>query len=135
MPADGFRWLLALVVAAHGIGQVLIMHVLSANMGLVVSGRSLLLTPLLGDGIVRLVASAVAAAVLIGFVVATGGYLARAAWWRTLVVASAIASAALIVAMWDGLPRSSAVFALGFDVLAVAALVIAHWPADQPLEA
>jgi hypothetical protein len=77
----------------------------------------------------------VAGAVLVGFIVATGGFLARATWWRGIALASAVASAVLIVAMWDGLPRSSAFFALAFDAAVLAAIAVAHWPPEQLVEA
>jgi hypothetical protein len=135
MPTEGIRWVVALAVAAHGIGHVLFMPVLSDALGLQVTGRSWLLTPLVGESLVRVVASTVAGAVLVGFVVATGGFVARASWWRAVALGSALASAVLIVTMWDGLQRSSAFFALAFDLAVVASLTIAKWPPEQVLEA
>jgi hypothetical protein len=135
MPADGIRWVVALAVFAHGVGHVLFMPLLSTSLGLQVTGRSWLLSPVLGEGIVRLAATTIAGAVLVGFVVATGGFLARTSWWRAVALGSAVASAVLVIAMWDGLPRSSAFFALAFDAVVVASLVIAHWPAEQLVEA
>lgn len=135
MPADGIRWLVALAVVAHGIGHVLFMPVLSESFRLDASGRSWLLTPILGDGLVRFVASTVASVVLVGFIVATGGFLVRTSWWRALALGCAVASAVLVASMWDGLPRSSAFFALAFDLAIVAALTVWHWPPEQVLEA
>jgi hypothetical protein len=34
-------------------------------------------------------------------------------------------------AMWDGIPTSSAVFALAADVVILVALVWAHWPSAE----
>ena len=114
---------------------MLFMPLLSTSLGLQVTGRSWLLSPLLGDGLVRVAPTALAGAVLVGFVVATGGFLARSSWWRATALASAVASAALVVVMWEGLPRSSAFFALAFDAVVIASLLIAHWPPDQLVEA
>ena len=88
-----------------------------------------------GNGLVRIAASAAAGAILVAFVLATGGVLTRASWWRAVALGSAVALAVLVVVVWHGLQRSSAFFALVFDVAVIGSLAIANWPPEQVLEA
>lgn len=130
MSSDWFRMLLVVIVGAHGIGHVLFMPLIMEPLGLSASGRSWLLTPVVGDGIVRIAATAVAGVVLVGFIAASAGLLTRAPWWPTVAIASALASAALVLVMWGGLQESSAFFAFLFDGAVLVALLVAHWPSE-----
>ena len=131
MSSDLFRTLLVVVVGAHGIGHVLFMPLIFEPLRLSPSGRSWLLTPVLGDSIVRVVATAVAAIVLVGFIAACAGFLSRAPWWPTAAIASALASAVLVLVMWGGVQESSAFFALLFDAAVLVALLVARWPSES----
>jgi len=135
MSNDVWRWLIGLVVLAHGLGHVLFMPAMAGLLKLQASGHSWLLTGFAGDGVTKGLASLVAGVVLVAFVVASGGLFLQAAWWRPLAIAASVVSAALIVAMWDGLPTSPAISALVFDAVVLAALLIARWPSEETIGA
>ncbi|HEX5589006.1 MAG TPA: hypothetical protein VFX65_01790 [Candidatus Limnocylindrales bacterium] len=135
MSNDLWRWLIGLAVLAHGIGHVLFMPALAQLMRLQASGHSWLLTGIAGDGITKGLASLVAGVVLVAFVAASGGLFLQAAWWRPLAIAAAIASAILIVAMWNGLPTNPAIAALVFDGAVLVALLLARWPSEDMIGA
>jgi hypothetical protein len=131
MSPEVIRWIVALAVLGHGVGHVLFMPVLAASMKLDASGHSWLLTGVLGDGPTRLLASLVGAALVAVFTVTAGGILLQTTWWRPLAVAAAIASVALVVLLWDGLPTGPAAAALAFDAAIVVALLVFRWPATD----
>lgn len=133
MPADTVRLILAVVVGAHGIGHVLFMPLLFDAMRLDASGRSWLLTPVLGETPVRLLASVVAGLLVLGFVAAAAAFALRLPWWRIVVLVSSVASVVLVVVLWGGLPSSPAFFGLAFDVVILAALLLAHWPPEDAI--
>lgn len=128
MSPDVLRWIIGLTVLAHGIGHVLFMPLLSEAMRLQSSGHSWLLSAIAGDGPTRVIASTVGAAVVAAFVITAGGILLQTGWWRMVAVGAAVASAVLIVVMWDGLVTAPATAALAFDVALLVALVVLHWP-------
>jgi len=57
MSGEALRWLLGIVVIAHGVGHVLFMPALHEVLRLQNDGRSWLVTPVLGDGITSMLAS------------------------------------------------------------------------------
>lgn len=131
MSPDVVRWVLAVIVFAHGVGHVLFAPMLAGAMKLDATSHSWLLTGLLGDGPTRALASLVAAVVTAAFVVAAGGIVLQTSWWRGLAIGAAIGSIALVVVMWDGLPTGPAAAALAFDVVVLAALLLIHWPSTE----
>lgn len=135
MSPDLVRWIVALFVFAHGVGHVLFAPLLAGAMRLDSTGHSWLLTSVLGDGPTRAVASIVAAAVTVAFIVVAGGIVLQTTWWRGLAVGAAIASVVLVAAMWDGLPGSPAAAAVAFDIVILGALLVAHWPSSEMIGA
>ena len=131
MSNELLRAAVGLVVLAHGVGHVLFMPLAYSLMRIPESGHSWLVSGAVGDGVAHLVATAIGAVALVLFVVAGWGVLVQAAWWRRVAIVGAVVSALLIVVFWDGVPTSSAVFALAFDVLVLAALLVAHWPSES----
>lgn len=125
------RWIIALAVLGHGIGHVLFMPALSGAMRLESSGHSWLLTGLVGDGLTRLLATVVGGALVVAFAAAAAGIAWQTAWWRPLVMAASIASAILVLVMWDGLPTGPAGAAFIFDAAVLVALLVVHWPAPE----
>jgi hypothetical protein len=128
---DALRWILAIVVLSHGIGHVLFMPLLFGAMRLQASGDSWLLTPALGGGPTRLVASIAAAAALAAFAAAAAGIVLQASWWRPVALVGAAVSIAVVVLMWNGLQSSSAMAALAFDVVVLVALLVVRWPSPE----
>jgi hypothetical protein len=131
MSNELWRWVIALVVFAHGVGHILFMPILASTLRLSNEGHSWLLTGVLGDVPTRWLASAVAVVALTLFVAAAAGVVGLAAWWRPAAIAGAVISGALIVVMWDGIPTSSAIFALAFDGAVLVALLLADWPSRE----
>jgi len=121
---------LALALAAHGIGHVLFLvpawtH-LTFQQPVAHPSQSWLLTPVLGLAPSRAICGLLAFVALVGFVVAGAGLVVDQAWVLTVTVVSSVVSAGLVVAFWSGL-SSSRIPALAFDiVITVAAL--ASWP-------
>jgi hypothetical protein len=131
MSNELWRWVIAIVVFAHGVGHILFMPILSSTLRLTSDGLSWLLSGVLGDVPTRWLASTVALVAIVLFVGAAAGLVGQAAWWRPLAIAGALISAALVVVMWDGIPTSSAAFALAFDAVVLVALLLAHWPSEE----
>jgi hypothetical protein len=121
----------AIVVLAHGLGHVLFMPMLFGAMRLQASGDSWLLTPALGGGPTRLLASLAAAVALAAFVGAAAGILLQAAWWRPVALVGAAVSIAVVALMWNGLQSSSAMAAVAFDVVVLVALLVVRWPTPE----
>lgn len=135
MSGDVLRSVIGLAVLAHGIGHVLFMPFLNGTLRLQADGHSWILSGVLGDGATKGLATLVAAVAGALFIAAGVGVLGQTAWWRQLAVIAAAASLAVIVVMWDGVPTSSAFFALVFDVVVLAALLFAHWPSTETIGA
>jgi hypothetical protein len=131
MSNDLIRWLIAVAVFAHGAGHVLFMPVLAPVLRIDASGHSWLLTAPLGDGPTRALASLAGAAALALFVGAGAALVLQTGWWRPLALAGAVVSVILVATMWDGLPSSSALLALVFDVFVLGAVVVARWPTSE----
>lgn len=128
MSPDIVRWVVALAVLGHGIGHVLFMPLLSGAMKLDSSGRSWLLTGVLGDGATQLLATTVAAAVTVGFIAVAGGIATQTTWWRSLAIIVSIASIVLVAVMWGGLLAAPATWAIAFDAAILIALLVLDWP-------
>ncbi|HEY7523024.1 MAG TPA: hypothetical protein VH720_05105 [Candidatus Limnocylindrales bacterium] len=130
MGNEAVKLIIALVVTAHGVGHLLF---LVPALGIATwagqTGDSWLLTSTFGEAVTRTIAAVVWAAAIVLFVAGVAGFLTAAEWWRAVTIAGAVVSAVGIVAMWNGIAMSSAVFALGFDAALVIALAVAHWPA------
>jgi hypothetical protein len=130
------RLLIALVVAAHGVGHSLgLLQVFGiATVNPAWSGDSWLLSGGLGDGPAQLIGAALWAGALIGFLVVAGviaGWL-PAPWWTPFAVVAALLSLAGLVLFPTAFPLTSTVGALVVDV-AVLASVLLYWlPADLP---
>jgi hypothetical protein len=135
MSNDVIRWGLGLMVLVHGIGHMLFMPLLAETLRLGTDGRSWLLTGVLGESPTRLLATLVAGVIAIAFIAAGLGIIVSAGWWRPVVIAAAVASMTLVVAMWDGIPTSSALFAFLFDGLVLVALLVADWPSSETMGA
>ena len=85
MTGDWLRWVLGVVVVAHGVGHVLFMPLLNGALRLETDGRSWLVSPVLGDGATNVLASVLAGVAGVAFVAAGVGIVAqaRASWARS----------------------------------------------------
>jgi hypothetical protein len=128
MSGSALRAVVALVIAAHGIGHVLL---LAPCLGIAQwgqSARSWLLTGVLGDGPTRLIGSLLWLMVIGGFVVAGVGLFGQQTWWRTLAVASAAVSIFALILFAGGGDAQPLLSAAAMDVVVLAALLLVHWP-------
>jgi hypothetical protein len=130
------KLVLAVVVLAHGVGHVLFLGpTLRVGEWAGQTAHSWLLTGTLGDSAARAIAAVIWTATIALFVAGVAGYLTDAAWWRGVTVAGSVVSIVGLVLFWDGIATSSAVFALAFDAVLLLALLVAHWPAAEPVGA
>ena len=93
------------------------------------------MSPVLGDGPTTVLASVLAGLAAAAFIAAGVGLTGQTSWWRALTVGAAVLSMSVIVALWNGVPTSPAAFALAFDVVALVALVVVHWPSAETIGA
>ncbi|MBN1247143.1 MAG: hypothetical protein JXC32_05755 [Anaerolineae bacterium] len=98
------------------------------------TGKSWLFTPILGDTATRWVATILYTLVTITFVISGIGTLTRGEGWRPLMIASAAASAVMILLFWDGgtqyiVPKGLIGFLI--DVGILVALLVLTWPPSR----
>ena len=102
------QYAIGFLLAAHG--WVHFVYVASSNgwfgpgEGWGWNGRSWLLSGVLAEGRVLAAASALFLLVALGFVAGAVGYVLSTGWWVPVLAGSAVLSAVLYVAMWDGEP-------------------------------
>ena len=130
--SDALRIVVAIVVFAHGVGHILFLAP-AAGLGAWAdqTGHSWLLSATLGEGPAKTVATLLWSAVIVLFVAGVGGFLMGTDWWRAVTIAASVVSLVGIVVFWDGIATSSAIFALAADLVILAALLVAHWPANE----
>ncbi|HEX6270542.1 MAG TPA: hypothetical protein VFZ43_09920 [Anaerolineales bacterium] len=95
------------------------------------TGRSWILSNLLGDSVTRSVASALFILVAIAFVISGVGIFVRAEWWWPMLVSSAIVSAATLLLFWDGnikLIVQKGLIGLLINVVILIGLLLLKWP-------
>lgn len=131
MSADVLRWVIGIAVVAHGVGHVLFMPLLNGVLRVDTSGQSWIAGGVLGDGGTAALASVLAGLAGVAFVAAGVGVIVQAGWWRQLAILASVVSIVLVAAMWNGIPTTSAAFALAFDVVVLLALLVAHWPTPE----
>jgi hypothetical protein len=66
------------------------------------TGRSWLLTNVLGDSHTRSIAGLLYVLATIGLVVSGIGVMARGEWWRPVLIGSTILSSVTLILFWDG---------------------------------
>ena len=96
------------------------------------TGESWLLTGLIGDSATRLVASVVYLVAAVMVVVSGVGLFTGLHWWRPVLLASAVFSAAVILTFWDGragLLVEKGLVGLLIDLAIVLMLLVLKWPA------
>jgi hypothetical protein len=124
--ADWLRFVLALVVGAHGAGHILFLVSLLgiADWGQA-SGSWLLGSGWLARGLGILIWLLAGT----GFVAAAAGIFRETAWWPALAVISAAVSALGLILFWASPATSPAISAMVFNLLVLGGLLVFHWPA------
>jgi len=131
------RYVIALVLVAHGIGHSIgIMQSLQiATINPEWNGDSWLITGFAGTSVTQAVGVLVWTAALIGFVLAAAvvvGWLPET-WWAPLAVASSLLSLAGLLLFPAAFPMTSTLGALVVDMVVLAAVLWADWtPSDLP---
>ncbi len=128
MSPTQLRTIVALAVAAHGIGHVMF---LIPSLGIASWGqseRSPLLSGLLGKTGGRVVGSILWLAVTAAFIAAGVGLFTQLLWWRPLAIGAAVASLLAVLLYLSGRPTMPVVNATAFDLALLAALVVYRWP-------
>lgn len=100
------RFLLGVVLVLHGLVHVwffvLARGLVQFRSEMGWSGRSWLLTSLIGDAPTRTLASIVLLLATAGLSIGGIGFLGQQPWSRPLLIASAALSAAILIIFWDG---------------------------------
>jgi hypothetical protein len=114
------RYLIAIVLFAHGVGQLLFVANSLGYWRGGEAGRSWLFSGMLGAGqTVEGIFGLLWLVPLIGFLAISWGYFTQQGWWPQLALASAVISLAMIVLWWGGINTSSAFFALVVDIIVI----------------
>lgn len=95
------------------------------------SGESWLLTPVFGDRATRTIVGGLCALATLGFVAGGLGLVFRAAWWRPVVIGSAVVSTAIVLFFWDGrleMVVEKGLIALIINGALLVALLAWNWP-------
>ena len=129
------RYLIALVLLAHGIGHTIgIMQTLrltTVNPGW--NGDSWLLTGVAGSAVTNAIGIALWTAAMLGFVLAAGvvvGWLPTD-WWRPLAIGASLCSLAGILLFPAAFPTFSTIGALIVDIVVLGAVLWSQWaPTD-----
>lgn len=125
---SGWRWVIGLVLLAHGVGHTL--GVIPLFQDEPVEGwnlRSWLLTDALGEALSKGVAAVLFIACTVVFVLAglsVLGWGIPENWWKPLATAGAIASAAGVILFWNAFP---ALVPNKMGALAVNIIILGNW--------
>jgi hypothetical protein len=129
------RYLIALVLVAHGIGHTMgITQTLRmATVNPQWNGDSWLLTGIAGSTVTNAVGIALWTAAMVGFVLAAGvvvGWLPED-WWRPLAIGASLCSLAGILLFPTAFPTFSTIGALVVDGVVLGAVLWSQWaPSD-----
>lgn len=129
------RIIIGAFVVLHGLVHMLYIgqswRIFELQPGLVWPDGSWAFSRLLGNESVRLLASLSLGLATLGFVMAGAGIFLGQAWWRPVVIGSAIFSAAIYLFFWDGsiqrLDEKGGI-ALLINLAILAAVAIFSWP-------
>ncbi|HSR33725.1 MAG TPA: hypothetical protein VLY63_24425 [Anaerolineae bacterium] len=127
--------LFGIFVVLHGLVHLLYFgqsrRLFELQSGMVWPDGSWVFSKLLGDEATRLLASVSCVLAAVGFVAGGVGILIGQAWWRPVVVGSAVFSAAIFILCWNGtlqrLDNQGAIAILINAAILVAVLVF-RWP-------
>ncbi len=100
------------------------------------TGRSWLLSGLLGEAATRSLASVLYVVATAGLVAGGAGVLLQQGWWRPVVTGAAAFSAVVIVLFWDGSTAmlvQKGLLGLLINVAILVALVALGWPPPEAL--
>ena len=100
------NWVIGVFLVAHGWAHIwyiiLSKRLLEIKEEVAWTGESWLLSGLLGEQVLRNIATLGYSVSLIGFMVGGVGFSLGQNWWRSVALVSAVASLVTIVFFWDG---------------------------------
>jgi len=99
--------------------------------GMVWPDGAWVLSKLVGDETIRILASIFMVLAAIGFVAGGAGILVRQAWWRPVVLGSASFSAVIVVFFWNGTMQKlndQGAIALLINLAILVAVLVLRWP-------
>ena len=137
----GWRWVVGIVLLAHGIGHVLGLIPLFAQDS--VKGwdlHSWMLTDAVGESVSKAIGAALFAAGTIIFVLAglaVLGWGVPIEWWKPLAVAGATVSTLAVVLFWNAFPAlvPNKIGALAVNVVILGNWInVWAWPTDEMLD-
>ncbi len=99
--------------------------------GMVWPDSSWAFSRLMGNEVARALASVSCVLAAIGFVVGGIAIFGTQAWWRPLVIGSAVFSALIFILFWDGQVQALAnkgLFAILINLVVLITLLVFHWP-------
>ena len=130
-----FRIIFGVFIVLHGLVHLLYFgqsrRLFELQPGMVWPDGSWAFSRLLGDEATRLLASISYVLAAIGFVAGGTGILISQAWWRPVVVGSAVFSAVIIVLFWDGVVQNlddKGLIGLLINLAILVALLVLRWP-------
>jgi hypothetical protein len=130
-----FRIIFGVFMVLHGLVHLLYFgqsaRYFELQPGMVWPDGSWVFSKLLGDEAIRILASISYVLAAIGFMAGGTGILVRQAWWRPVVVASAVFSAVIIVLFWDGVVQNlddKGGIGLLINLAILVALLVLRWP-------
>lgn len=124
------RPLLAIIIAAHGIGHILFLIPLLGIADWGQATHSWLLSDITAA---RLVGTVIWVAVVIAFGAAVLGLMTQQSWWRTVAVAAAVVSTIGLLLFWAAPVTGSVWAALIVNVVIVIALALLRVPSVDAL--
>ncbi len=100
------KTLIGIIVILHGLVHVwfvvLSQRLVEYQQDMGWTGRSWLLTNLLGDSFTKSLASSLYILTTLGFAVGGVGLILQQEWWRPVIIVSALLSSVAILLFWDG---------------------------------
>ena len=129
------RILFGIFIVLHGLVHMLYFgqsgRYFELQPGMVWPDGSWAFSRLLGDAAARNLANVFLALAAIGFVIGGVGIFAKQAWWRPVVLATAVFSSVIYLLFWDGgwvhLDNKGGIGIL-INLAILVALLIFHWP-------
>ena len=123
--SNWLRFILTVVVGAHGLGHILFLVPLLGVADWGQPTRSWLL----GDGwLARGVGSLFWLVAIVGFTAVAIGLINETDWWQTVAIGAAAVSSLGLILFWVNPVNSPILSALVFNLLVLSALLIFRWP-------
>jgi len=129
------RFIIGVFIVLHGLVHLLYFgqsrRLFELQSGMAWPDGAWAFSRLLGEGATRWLAGISCVLAALGFVAGGAGILLGQAWWRPLVVASAVFSTAIFLLFWDGTRRrldNQGAIAILINLAILVAVLVLGWP-------